>query len=121
MGQSITWCNSHQSQHCCVCAGSDEAAGEKPAEGAARNGAKRKRIGNSSKPGAAHSPNGIPGASGEAGLHTFLHICCSFLDMYSKAAMIHEKTAHQTRPEAAGWLATAESRARLEPQWHHHD
>ena len=69
----MTLCNSCQSQHCCACAGSDESAGEKPAEDAGRNGAKRKRIGNSSKPGAAQSPNGITGTSGETGLHKILH------------------------------------------------
>lgn len=35
-------------------------------------------------------------------------ICYSFMDVYSEAAMIHEKTAYQARPEAAGWPAVAE-------------
>ena len=56
------------------CAEAEEAPALGPAEGAARNGAKRKRLGGGGTPAGAHSANGILGTtSGDASRHMRPH------------------------------------------------
>ena len=79
------------------CAEPEEALALAPAEGAARNGAKRKRLGGGVTPAGAHSANGILGAtSGDASRHMRPH--CVLPGSECQAALVTHKRLGRTCP-----------------------